>query len=148
MDTAERLALLERPVLGVPLLPCHPELIAELATRWDAGRSTRHERRHGARKRNAGAGPKYTLVFTDRVLVTLVVHLCTGLSHKALGVIYEVGSSTIGRAISEIRRPLAAARGFAVPDQPGFGCGHWRDVFAPAAAENVRWDAQHSVLPR
>ncbi|MEU9900143.1 hypothetical protein ACIBCS_41345 [Streptomyces phaeochromogenes] len=39
------------------------ELIADLATRWDARcESARHERRHGARKRKAGAGPKYELV--------------------------------------------------------------------------------------
>ncbi|MEV0282343.1 transposase family protein [Streptomyces sp. NPDC050610] len=35
----------------------------------------------------------------DRLLATLV-HLRTGLTYAALGVIYEVGSSTIGRAIS------------------------------------------------
>ncbi|WP_406423477.1 transposase family protein [Streptomyces sp. NBC_01589] len=39
------------------------------------------------------AGPKYELVFIDRLLVTLV-HLRTGLTHEALGVLYEVGSST------------------------------------------------------
>ncbi|MET8299122.1 transposase family protein [Streptomyces sp. NPDC006678] len=55
-----------------------------------------------------------------------LVHLRTGLTHAALGEIYEVASSAIGRAISEIR-PLLAARGFAVPDRPGaFGYGRWR----------------------
>lgn len=113
------------------------ELIAELAPRWDARcESGRHERRHGARKRRVGAGPKYELVFTDRVLATLV-HLRTGLTHEALGVIYEVGSPTIGRAISEIR-PLPAARGFAAPDRPGLRLRTLEDVFAYAVAENVR----------
>ncbi|MFD9220120.1 transposase family protein [Streptomyces sp. NPDC060064] len=51
-------------------------------------------------------------MFTDRLLVTLV-HLRTGLTHEALGVIHQVGSSTIGRAIGGIR-PLLAERGFAV----------------------------------
>lgn len=112
------------------------ELIAELATCWGARcEATRNERRHGARKRKAGAGSKYEPVFTDRVLVTLV-HLRTGLTHEALGVIYEVGSSTIGRAISEIR-PLLAACGFAVPDRPGLRLRTLEDVFAYAAAENV-----------
>ncbi|OOV21035.1 hypothetical protein SM007_35155 [Streptomyces avermitilis] len=32
-------------------------------------------------------------MFTDRLLVTLV-HLCTGLTHEALAVIYQAGSST------------------------------------------------------
>jgi hypothetical protein len=47
-----------------------------------------------------------------------VVYLRTGLIHEALGVIYEVGSSTIGRTIGEVR-PLLAERGFAVPQRPG-----------------------------
>jgi hypothetical protein len=72
------------------------------------------------------------LVFTDRLLVTLV-HLRTGLTHEALGVIYQVGSSTIGQAIGEIT-PLLAERGFAVPQRPGL---RLRDVFAYAEAKNV-----------
>ncbi|WP_229346892.1 transposase family protein [Streptomyces sp. UNOB3_S3] len=87
------------------------------------------------RQRNAGAGPKYELVFVDRLPATLV-HLRTGLTHAALGVIYEVGSSTIGRAIAEIR-PLLAERGFAVPNQPGLRLRTLEDVFAYAEAENV-----------
>nr|WP_275406979.1 transposase family protein [Streptomyces sp. SID12488] len=50
-------------------------------------------------------------------MVTLV-HLRTGLTHEAWGVLYEVGSSTIGRAIREVRSLLADC-GFAVPDRPG-----------------------------
>ncbi len=112
------------------------ELIEELAPRWEAGcESGRHERRQGARLRQAGAGPEYELVFTDRVLVTLV-HLRTGLTHAALGVIYEVGSSTIGRAIREIR-PLLAKRGFAVPGRPTLRLRTLADVFAYADAEGV-----------
>jgi hypothetical protein len=112
------------------------DLIEELAPRWEARcESGRHERRGGARQREIGAGPKYGLVLIDRVLVTLV-HLRTGLTHAALGVIYEVGSSTIGRAISEVR-PLLAARGFAVPDRPGVRLRTLEDVFAYAEAEQV-----------
>ncbi|WP_406459129.1 transposase family protein [Streptomyces sp. NBC_00876] len=112
------------------------ELIAELATGWDARcESDRYKRRRGARSRKAGAGPKYDLVFTDRVLVTLV-RLRTGPTHEALGAIYDVGSSMIGRAIHEIR-PLPATRGFAVPDRPGLRLRTLEDVFACAAAENV-----------
>ncbi|MFD3535985.1 transposase family protein [Streptomyces sp. NPDC058664] len=112
------------------------ELIEELAPRWEARcESGRHDRRHGDRRREAGAGPKYELVFTDRVLVTLV-HLRTGLTHQALAVIYEVGSSTIGRAIGEVR-PLLAGRGFAVPGRPGLRLRTLEDVFAYADAEDV-----------
>ncbi|MFB6944869.1 MULTISPECIES: transposase family protein [unclassified Streptomyces] len=111
-------------------------LVAELAPRWEARcESGRHGRRGGARQREAGAGPKYGLVFTDRLLVTLV-HLRTGLTHEALGVIYEVGASTIGRAIGEIR-PLLAGRGFAVSGWPGVRLRTLADVFAYAEAENV-----------
>ncbi|MFE5082096.1 transposase family protein [Streptomyces mirabilis] len=70
------------------------ELAAELGPRWEARcESGRHERREGVRLREAGAGPKCGLVFVYRLLVTLV-HLRTGLTYEALGVIYEVGSST------------------------------------------------------
>ncbi|MFI9630496.1 transposase family protein [Streptomyces sp. NPDC052042] len=112
------------------------ELIEELAPRWATRcESGRHDRRRGIHGRRAGAGPKYELVFTDRVLVTLV-HLRTGLTYEALAVIYRVGSSTIGRAIGEVR-PLLAERGFAVPDRPGVRLRTLEDVFAYAEAENI-----------
>lgn len=127
------------------------ELIEKLAPRWDARcESGRHDRRHGKRRRQAGAGPKYELVFIDRVLVTLV-HLRTGLTHQALAVIYEVGSSTVGRAIAEIR-PLLAGRGFAVPDRPGLRLRLrlLEDVFAYAEAEQItlRIDAMETQVRR
>ena len=112
------------------------ELVTELAPWWEARcESGRRQRRRGDRRRQAGAGPKYELVFTDRLLATLV-HLRTGLTHEALGVIYQVGSSTIGRAIGEIR-PLLAECGFAVPQRPGLRLRTLADVFACAKAENV-----------
>ncbi|WP_326752772.1 transposase family protein [Streptomyces hirsutus] len=112
------------------------ELVAELAPRWVARcESGRHERREGDRRREAGAGPKYEPVFADRLLVTLI-HLRTGLTHEALSVLYEVGSSTIGRAIREVR-PLPADRGFAVPGRPGIRLRTLEDVFVYVAAEDV-----------
>ncbi|MEU2742178.1 transposase family protein [Streptomyces sp. NPDC007095] len=112
------------------------ELVAELAPRWVARcESVRHGRREDDRRREAGAGPKYELVFTDRLLVTLV-HLRTGLTHEASGVLYEVGSPTIGQAILEVR-PLLVDRGFAVPDRPGIRLRTLEDVFAYAASEDV-----------
>ncbi|WP_232248249.1 transposase [Streptacidiphilus rugosus] len=97
--------------------------------------STLHERRGAERRRGAGAGPKHDLVFTDRVLVTLV-HLRTGLPHAALAELYGTARSTISRAIGEIR-PLLAARGFAVPDRPGVRLRTLADVFAYAEAEGI-----------
>ncbi|MFD3469744.1 transposase family protein [Streptomyces sp. NPDC058682] len=75
--------------------------------------SALRERRGAERQQQAGAGPRHDLVFTDRMLVTLV-HLRTGLPHAALAELYGAARSTISRAMGEIR-PLLAARGFAVP---------------------------------
>lgn len=47
-------------------------VIEELADLWLARRESELRERRGAeRQRKAGAGPKYDLVFTDRLLVTL-----------------------------------------------------------------------------
>jgi hypothetical protein len=78
---------------------------------------------------------KYELVFTDRLMVTLA-HLCPGSTHGAPGVIYQVGSSTIGRAIGEIRQlwPNAGS-----PSRSDHACApaYPGRVFAYAEAENV-----------
>jgi hypothetical protein len=111
-------------------------LIAELAPRWTAAEEDRLLQRRGhERKRAAGAGPDRDLPFTDRVIATLV-HLRFQLPHKALAVIYGVGRSTVTRAIHEIR-PLLAARGFAVPGEPGIRLRTLADLFAYAAARGV-----------
>jgi hypothetical protein len=111
-------------------------LLDELEPQWQARcEGGRHDRRGGARRRQAGAGPKYELTFRDRLVVTLV-HLRTGLTQEALAVAYGVGSSTIGRAIGEVRSVLAA-RGFAVPGRPGVRLRTLADVFAYAEAEGI-----------
>ncbi|MFF1746552.1 transposase family protein [Streptomyces mirabilis] len=84
---------------GLASCPHLGELVAELSPRWVArGESGRYGRREGDRRREAGAEPKCELVSTDRLPAALV-HLRTGLTHEALGVLYKVGSSTIGRAM-------------------------------------------------
>lgn len=111
-------------------------LIEELAPGWQARReSALHERRGGDRRRQVGAGRKHELVFTDRVLVTLV-HLRTQLPHAALAELYGVGRSTVTEAIGKVR-PLLADRGFAVPDRPGVRLRTLADVFAYASAEGI-----------
>jgi hypothetical protein len=69
------------------------ELVTGLAprreARWESGR-------RGGRRRQAGAGPEYELVFTGRLLVTLA-RLRTGLTREAPGVIYQLGSSATGQ---------------------------------------------------
>lgn len=120
---------LSRPRLG--------ELIAELAGPWQAQQESRlRQRRGGDRQRAAGAGPDHNLVFTDRVIATLVI-LRFQLPHAALALFYQVDRATITRVVHEIR-PLLAARGFAVPDRPGVRLKTLADVFAYAAAEGVR----------
>ncbi|MFG3383210.1 transposase family protein [Streptomyces sp. NPDC047999] len=111
-------------------------LIDELAEPWCALREAAlHARRGHKRLRAAGAGPKQELVFTDRVVLTLV-HLRTHLPHAALAELYGVGRSTVSEAIGEIR-PLLARRGFAIPDRPGLRLRTLADVFAYAEAEGV-----------
>lgn len=91
------------------------ELLEELAPQWEATReSALCERRGGVRRRAVGAGRKQRLVFTDRLLATLV-RLRLGLPHAAPAELFEVDRSTISTAIREVT-PLLAARGFAVPD--------------------------------
>lgn len=108
-----------------------------MAEPWTAQQESRlRERRGYDRLRAECAGPDHDLVFTDRVIVTLVV-LRFQLPHAALALLYQVDRSTITRAVGEIR-PLLAARGFAVPGKPGLRLRTLADVFAYAATEGVQ----------
>ncbi|MFB7577333.1 transposase family protein [Streptomyces sp. NPDC056165] len=111
-------------------------LIAELASPWMAREESRlGERRGHERLRAEGGGPSHQLVFTDRVIATLVI-LRFQLPHAALAVFYGVDRSTVTRAVHEIR-PLLAARGFAVPGEAGLRLHTLADVFAYATAKGV-----------
>jgi hypothetical protein len=112
------------------------KLIAELAGPWLSSEEGRlRERRDHERLRAAGAGPDHDLVFADRVIVTLV-YLRFQLPHRALAELCRVHRSTITRAVHEVR-PLLAARGFAVPGEPGVRLRTLADLFAYAAARDV-----------
>ncbi|CAL9656717.1 hypothetical protein SUDANB150_06788 [Streptomyces sp. enrichment culture] len=89
----------------------------------------------GARKRAAGAGARHQPVFVDRLVATLI-HLRHNQPHSVLGLLFGVDRSTITRAITETRPPLAE-RGCAVPDRPGLRLRTLTDVFAYAQAEGV-----------
>jgi hypothetical protein len=111
-------------------------LVEDLAGPWVAAEEARlRERRGHDRERAPGAGPDHDLPFTDRVIVTLVC-LRHQLPHAATAALYEVGRSTVTRAVREIR-PLLAARGFAVPHRPGLRLRTLADVFAYADAHGV-----------
>jgi hypothetical protein len=113
------------------------KLIEELAPLWLAQQESRRRDRRGRdRLRAEGPGPGHGLPFTDWVIAALVI-MRFQLPHAALAVVYGVHRSTITRAVGEIR-PLLAARGFAVPGQPGLRLKALADVFAYAAAEGVR----------
>jgi len=130
-----RTALSHRICTGIPRRRLG-KLIVELAGPWVAGQDSHlRERRGHDRQRAAGAGPDHQLVFTDRVVATLVI-LRFQLPHAALAVFYGVDRSTITRAVHEIR-PLLAARGFAVPGSPGLRLRTLADVFAYAASHGV-----------
>jgi hypothetical protein len=130
-----RTALSHRILTGLPRRRLGA-LIAGLAQAWMASEEGRlHERRGHGRLRAPGAGPDHQLVFTDRVIATLVI-LRFQLPHGALAVLYRVDRSTITRAVHEIR-PLLAARGVAVPGRPDLRLRTLADVFAYAAAEGV-----------
>ena len=113
------------------------QLTEELAQPWLAQQEPRlRDRRGHARLRAEGAGPGRELPFADRVIATLVI-LRFQLPHAALAVFYGVHRSTITGAVGEIR-PLLAARGFAVPGQPGLRLATLAGVFAYAVAEGVK----------
>ena len=131
-----RAALSHRICTGLPRRQLG-KLIAELAGPWAAQQESRLRERRGGRdrRRAEGAGPNRALPFTDRVIATLVV-LRFQLPHAALALFYGVDRSTITRAVHEIR-PLLAARGFAVPGEPGLRLHTLADVFAYAASQGV-----------
>lgn len=130
-----RAALSHRICTGLPHRRLG-KLIAELADPWAAQQESRLRRRRGhARLRAEGAGPGRELPFADRVIATLVV-LRFQLPHAALALFYGVDRSTITRAVGEVR-PLLAARGFAVPGEPGLRLRTLADVFAYAASQGV-----------
>jgi len=125
------------------------KLVAELAGTWMAAEESRlRERRGHERLRASGAGPDHELVFTGRVVVTLVV-LRFQLPHAALAELCRVDRSTVTRAIREVR-PLLAARGFAVPSHPGLRLRTLADVFACASAEcaGLRFDGTEVQVRR
>jgi hypothetical protein len=111
------------------------QVVAELVPAWQARlESALRARRGRDRVRAAGAGHPQELVFTDRVLVTLVV-LRLQVPHAALAAMYGVDRSTITRAVREVR-PLLAGRGYATP--AGVRLRTLADVFAYAAAHGER----------
>ncbi|HEY4024007.1 MAG TPA: transposase family protein, partial [Pseudonocardiaceae bacterium] len=83
------------------------DLVAEVGPVWQNRQDTRRADR--ARRRAPGAGAKYTLVFVDRLLATLV-HRRHASTHDVLAAWFGVDRSTITHAINEIR-PLLAERG-------------------------------------
>lgn len=112
------------------------KLIAGLSGPWTAAEEARlGERRGHERMRAPGAGPDHQLPFADRVIVTLV-YLRFQLPHELLAALYGIDRSTVSRAVKEVR-PLLAARGFAVPEEPGRRLRTLADVFAYAAARGV-----------
>ena len=130
-----RTALSKRIFTGLPPRRLG-RLIADLAGAWMVAEESRlRERRGHERLRAPGAGPDHGLPFADRVVVTLV-YLRFQLPHELLAELYGVHRSTVTRAVGEVR-PLLAARGFAVPGEPGVRLRTLAGVFAYASARGV-----------
>ena len=123
------------------------KLIAGLAGPWAGQQESRLRQRRGGRDRlrAEGAGPNRALPFVDRVVATLVV-LRFQLPHAAVALCYGVDRSTITRAVHEIR-PLLAARGFAVPGEPGLRLRTLADVVAYAASQGVHLRIDGTEVP-
>lgn len=124
-------------------------LIIELAGPWEHQREGQlHDRRGGDRRRQAGAGRRHTLVFADRVIVTLI-YLRLDVPQVVLAVLFGVDQATVSRAVGQVR-PLLAARGCAVPSRTGVRLKTLADVIAYAAAEGVtlRMDATETQVRR
>jgi hypothetical protein len=96
------------------------ELIGELAGPWMAQQESRlRERRGGGRRRAAGAGPGHDLVFTDRVITTLVI-LRFQLPHAALALFY---GWTVPRSPGPSMRSGRCSRPAASPSPATADCG-------------------------
>jgi hypothetical protein len=111
-------------------------LITELEPRW----RSRHEsdlraRRGHDRRRVKDAGPHAKVAFPDRLVATLIV-LRYQVPHELVAELFGVERSTVSRAVRQVR-PLLAARGFTVADQPGLRWRTLADVFAYAEANNI-----------
>ncbi|MGI5380574.1 transposase family protein [Streptomyces sp. CA-251387] len=136
MSPAWTRAALSHPALSGISRAHLDALLEELAPKWGAAReSALRERRGWDRRRAVGTGPRHQLVLADRPLITLV-HQRHQLPHAALAEFYGVDRSTVSAAIREVK-PLLAAHGFAVPDQPGLQLRTLEDLFAYARAEGV-----------
>lgn len=124
-------------------------LAEEVYPAWVARtESARHARRGADRVRARGAGGRYTLVFADRLVVTLVWLRC-GMTHEALAAVYGTSRQTITAIIAEIR-PLLAARGLPAPLDPGQRLRTIADVVAYADAHGLtlRMDGTHTQVRR
>ncbi|MEV7568765.1 helix-turn-helix domain-containing protein [Streptomyces tanashiensis] len=93
------------------MIPDHvAEPVAEVSSSWHERHRARLEAR--PRERAVGAVAKYRLVFSDRLLATLV-HLRHGASHDVPARWFGVDRSTITRAIGEVR-PLLTTGGCSI----------------------------------
>ena len=110
----DRTALADPALTGLSR-PALDDLVARLATAWNAQREeSLHERRGGQRRRAPGAGSRPRLTLADRVLATLL-HRHLSISCPLLAQLLDVNRTTISRAIRDTL-PLLDQHPSAIPE--------------------------------
>ena len=111
------------------------QLLAELEPRYQHADAQRKKR--PARRRKPGAGRKFTLPLTDRLLA-LLMYYRTYTTHAFLGFLFGLDDSSVGRNINPLQ-PLLA-RIFRIPER--------RVELEPDEIRELFFDATEQTIPR
>jgi DDE superfamily endonuclease/Helix-turn-helix of DDE superfamily endonuclease len=110
-------------------------LLAELEPRHREAEAKRQTRR--PRQRQPGAGPKHTLDLADRLLL-LLIYSRTYTTHAALGFLFGLDDSNVGRNINPLQPLLAGI--FRIPER--------RVELEPDEVRELFFDATERPIPR
>jgi hypothetical protein len=111
------------------------QLLAELEPRYQQADAKRKKR--PGRKRKPGAGRKFTLPLTDRLLA-LLMYYRTYTTHAFLGFLFGVDDSSVCRNINPLQPLLAAI--FRIPER--------RIELEPDEIRELFFDATEQAIPR
>jgi hypothetical protein len=111
------------------------QLLAELEPRYQQADAKRKKR--PGRKRKPGAGRKFTLPLTDRLLM-LLIYYRTYTTHAFLGFLFGIDDSAVGRNINPLQPLLAGI--FRIPER--------RVELEPDEIRELFFDATEQAIPR
>jgi hypothetical protein len=111
------------------------QLLAELEPRYQQADAKRKTRR--PRQRKPGAGPKFTLPLTDRLLM-LLMYYRTYTTHAFLGFLFGIDPSSVCRNINPLQPLLAGI--FRIPEG--------RVELEPDEIRELFFDATERAIPR